>query len=514
MHKVYIPVFRLVCVTYSRNRVGRPCHYEEDSYTFPQSAGSYHSQSLHSRSDDGAPSQVPSAQGLSPNTFFSVPASAMNIDPFRHEALRQPTVNIAVSNEVSKILGTIDEIHAIATNYFDKIWQRMPIISKVRFFERLPTIFSNPQADYLVVCLAMNFILQYPTPGDQSMQSSSYVVVKSFISLLESTNFLSLDVVQARLLITFYELGHGIQVGASISIAGATRSARLLGLNKKNFQELKDSYQARVVAEEEKRVWWATVNLDRFICLCNGDSLFITEDPQSSDSLPIEDSQWAQDIVPDTTYHTLSTPSDITVGHFARECQISHLIGRVLRHVFEPASDPEFHAQEAMQLEKTLMAFMPLLIEEHSKFGLYCAALGMCSSALFMLYDSALFSSQTSSEYKDTLIESIQCSSTQITEFSRHLFGDVAAVDFDVVSPLIPLSLYQAAIVQYRVGKQTGEIRHRNGFESLKEILGYFDRRWLIGGRYLEALQGLKVDFPVTTLPLSGSYVSPAGPGG
>lgn len=86
-----------------------------------------------------------------------------------------------------------------------------------------------------------------------------------------------------------------------------------------------------------------------------------------------------QQIVPDTTYHTLSTPSDITVGHFARECQISHLIGRVLRHVFEPASDPEFHAQEAMQLEKTLMAFMPLLIEEHSKFGLYCAALGMCS---------------------------------------------------------------------------------------------------------------------------------------
>ncbi|KAH7304841.1 hypothetical protein BKA65DRAFT_602133 [Rhexocercosporidium sp. MPI-PUGE-AT-0058] len=477
VYKVYTPFSHLSCVAHSGNRVGRPCHYEEDSYTFPQSSGPYHSQSLHSRSDDGAPSQAPSAQGLSPNVLFSAPASAMNIDPFRHEALRQPTVNIAVSNEVSKILGTYDDIHSKATKYFATIGQRMPIVSKVRFFERLPSIFSNPQADFLVVCLAMNLILQYPIPGDQSMQSSSYVVVKSFISVLESTSFLSLDVVQARLLVTFYELGHGIQGGASLSIAGAASSAR-------------------------------------FICLCNGDSLCTTEDPQSSDSLPIEDTQWAQDIVPDTTYHTLATPSDITVGHFARECQISHLIGRVLKHVFEPASDPEFHAQEAMQLEKTLMAFMPLLIEEHSKFGLYCAALGMCSSALFTLYDSALFSSQISQDYKDTLLASIQCSSTQITEFSRHLFGDVAAVDFGVVSPLIPHSLYQAAIVQYRLGKQIGEMRYRNGFESLKEILGYFNRRWLIGGRYLEALEGLKVDFPVTTLPLSGIYVSPSGPRG
>lgn len=48
-----------------------------------------------------------------------------------------------------------------------------------------------------------------------------------------------------------------------------------------------------------------TVNTDaavRFICLCNGDSLFITEDPQSSDSLPIEDSQWAQDVSPNRFY--------------------------------------------------------------------------------------------------------------------------------------------------------------------------------------------------------------------
>lgn len=187
-----------------------------------------------------------------------------------------------------------------------------------------------------------------------------------------------------------------------------------------------------------------------------------------------------------------------------------------------------------MQLERTLMAFMPLLIEEHTKFGLYCAALGMCtkcvsspstpilssrrdadaSSALFLLHDSALFSASTSPSYKTSLLSSLHASSTQITEFSRHLFGDINAVDLETVSPLIPHSLYQAAVVQYRLEKQSGEIRYRNGLESLKEILGHFGRRWCVGGRYLEALRGLTEEYPTITLPLSGVYVSPSGPRG
>jgi len=76
---------------------------------------------------------------------------------------------------------------------------------------------------------------------------------------------------------------------------------------------------------------------------------------------------------------TLLTPSDINVGPFARECQISHLIGRVVRHVFDPPSDMTFQKEEASQLERTLNAFMPLLMEQEEKHGLFCAALGLCS---------------------------------------------------------------------------------------------------------------------------------------
>ena len=76
---------------------------------------------------------------------------------------------------------------------------------------------------------------------------------------------------------------------------------------------------------------------------------------------------------------SLSTPSDVRVGPFARECQTSHLVGRVVRHVFDPSSDTNFQKEEATQLERTLHSFLPLLMEQESQFGLFCAALGLCS---------------------------------------------------------------------------------------------------------------------------------------
>lgn len=85
------------------------------------------------------------------------------------------------------------------------------------------------------------------------------------MSLLESTNYLSLMVIQARLLVTFYEMGHRITPAASISISACASSARALGLNKKVFQNTAAGQPISILAEAEKRVWWAVVVLDRYV---------------------------------------------------------------------------------------------------------------------------------------------------------------------------------------------------------------------------------------------------------
>jgi hypothetical protein len=81
-------------------------------------------------------------------------------------------------------------------------------------------------------------------------------------------------------------------------------------------------------------------------------------------------------IYPTGPPNRLSTPSSRTVGVFARECQVFHLTGLVVQHVCDPKVDANFQLEEAIQLEKTLMALMPLLLESDI-FGKYCVALAI-----------------------------------------------------------------------------------------------------------------------------------------
>lgn len=245
------------------DRSGRACVYEECSVTMARLVKSQHTQTvLGYMYSDGSGSNPSLAlpQETHPDLFFV--NTRHKVNPFRHRALRQPTIDIAVSMQALKIFGSFEKVQETATTYFNTIYQRMPIISKRRFYERLRPLSESTPADFSALYLCIDLILQYPLQQAQNMQSSLYLTVKSIISLLESTNHVSLEVVQCRLLVSFYEIGHGIFPAASISIGACARTARALGLNKNRVHSV-DNEVRRIVAEEERRVWWAVVNLDR-----------------------------------------------------------------------------------------------------------------------------------------------------------------------------------------------------------------------------------------------------------
>ena len=242
-------------------RVGRTCIYEEDLPPPANDSGPQRTSSLLTISDSGT--NVPSLGSSEGVPGLPFAKSLSGLDPFRHDTLRQPTADLAISKEAIKILGTLENTHRIAVTYFATISQRMPIVSRKRLFDRLPSLFASPRADFTALCLCIHLVQQAPPQDEQSMQSLLYVTTKSVISLLESTGYLSLNVIQCRLLLTFYELGHGIYPAASISIGACARAARALGLNKKNFHTVDTDALARIVSEEEKRVWYAVMNLDR-----------------------------------------------------------------------------------------------------------------------------------------------------------------------------------------------------------------------------------------------------------
>lgn len=105
-------------------------------------------------------------------------------------------------------------------------------------------------------------------------------------------------------------------------------------------------------------------------------------------------------------------------------------------------------------------------------------------------------------------LQSLESTSTRIALFSKHLFGDPAKRNIGVMSPFVPYSLYQAAVVQQRLAKRTGEADYQRNLNSLEQILGTFKQRWLIAGKYLDALEACEVGNSAVMLFMHGTQMS------
>lgn len=172
-------------------------------------------------------------------------------------------VNTQTNTEVLKVFGTLESLRSAADNYFESVALRLPIVSKKRFYDRIAVDLNlDTPADFALLCLCMQLSQQMPVSQPGGMQSSLYISVKNLISLLETTNVRSLEFIQCRLIVSFYEMGHGIYPAASISTGACARLARAIRLHK-DRNELPEEEPARLEAEEKRRVWWAIVNLDR-----------------------------------------------------------------------------------------------------------------------------------------------------------------------------------------------------------------------------------------------------------
>ena len=242
-------------------RLGRACVYHD----FPVTA----SRPVETQVIQGGAGQ-PGTSGLSTGSlaperlyhdqFFAGPL--YQAGPLPHTALLESTIQAIISTQALKTFASGEGILAVITTYFDTIHERLPIISKQRFHQRWRPISVDTPADFTALCMCINLILQFPSQEVVNMQSSLYMTVKSIISLLESTNYVSVELVQCRLLVSFYEIGHGIFPASSISIGACARTARALGLNKRWLNQV-DNDSSSIAKEEEKRVWWAVFNLDR-----------------------------------------------------------------------------------------------------------------------------------------------------------------------------------------------------------------------------------------------------------
>lgn len=98
-----------------------------------------------------------------------------------------------------------------------------------------------------------------------------------------------------------------------------------------------------------------------------------------------------------------------------------------------------------------------------------------------MLYEFMLSHGNENVAEKHRILQSMEETSLQVITFAEASYGDREEnYPFEVLSPYLPYSLCQAAIIQYRLWKHSNDPVCKLHLDSLKNILREFTKRWMM----------------------------------
>jgi hypothetical protein len=198
----------------------------------------------------------------SENIFpYSLPSLEILIYP----QLGYLQVGNIIREQASKLFGSMAEIEAVATRYFTSVHQWIPMLSRRRFHKRLPVVWGQTRHDFILLLCCMHLITQVPLESElDNIAPSLYNLVKRLYGLVDSMGFVSVEMVQSKLLIAVFEMAHGLHSVAYMSIGTCARMGVVLGIDKLQRQRVSEPDSNWLQMEEESRTWWAIIITDRF----------------------------------------------------------------------------------------------------------------------------------------------------------------------------------------------------------------------------------------------------------
>ena len=175
-------------------------------------------------------------------------------------------------------------IDGVIVTFFTGTHLRIPIFSRRSVDSHSPYISQRTSPENLLLFLAM-YLVELGPPSVPDGEVEAYVLIKQTMGLLEAYSYHNLTIVQRKILVIVYELGHGFLTAASISLGSCTRAARMTGLE--DLESLREHpASSSRMGEESRRAWCAIFLLDRFINLCTGDTMFGMSNARMTDRLP------------------------------------------------------------------------------------------------------------------------------------------------------------------------------------------------------------------------------------
>lgn len=368
----------------------------------------------------------------------------------------------------------------------------MPIISKKSFYEHINVLSGQLRSDYALLILAMDLICWVPENDDP--KTPAYLAAKSFYLDLEIQGLVSLQILQAGLLIALFEFGHAIFPSAAVSMEACVRYGCTLGINWGAKSPPKKPF-SWIDSDEQNRVWWAVVILDCVSRIGCQPRPFLTEDPTPETPIPSDDSAWDEGVMPPKCFGVLHTQNPKKLGRYALKAEATRLLGQVIKHVEAAAFGDSFHDEEGLLLDRALQALVTVTEFEGQIHSLdVMNQTSMCSIALTILHEGHASKKSGMSEYFDrihhtqNLTKLVIKSSEEMTDFETPVKACVRAA-----SPFMATLLYQMGAANLRRCLEMKTNESVEDFAVIKTALKVFDGRWRASGAYLKILEAREV---------------------
>ncbi|CAG8953659.1 hypothetical protein HYFRA_00006547 [Hymenoscyphus fraxineus] len=224
---------------------------------------------------------TPSAEPSRPRSAFPS-GSSSKVPVFSESYLRT-----AIIQQISG--KTMKDTFA---SYQEGIHSWFPIVSSPHLDARLPLNWGESTSEMILLLASMALVTTIPLSSISQVWKESqgvYYLCKSFLGFLDALGKNSLDLLQARVLLVVFEVGHGLYPTSYISIGGLVRAADALEVYPDPKAQSLRGQSREEYALELKRLWQGILILDRYhYC-----SLFVKESSHLHRIIALENSDWS-----------------------------------------------------------------------------------------------------------------------------------------------------------------------------------------------------------------------------
>ncbi|KAH8123925.1 hypothetical protein LI328DRAFT_156637 [Trichoderma asperelloides] len=385
--------------------------------------------------------------------------------------------------------------------FFNGVHKWLPVLDEERFRARLlgKTPAELP-ADVALLLLCMKLVASTPAKSSGSnTRTDIHIAAKQGFLNLEMAGVMSVECLEAGLLISLYEISHAIYPSAFLSVGACTRYGQAMGFGGPNTLKLRRPYN-RSELEESRRLWWAIVLLDRYLNLGCPSRLVSIHDPIDDGSMIIHnDSQ-------ETAIANGYGPNKL--GRRDQGCsvliaQATRLLGNVLLHMshnccsemdlgvrcIEPGSPLcRRQGKESAQLGRTLASLIDAAETEATRWAVPIGEqLMICHSSLLALHSHYEACRCDHEQWDEQSLAAVEATRAAVIERCKNLLSEPAN-SLEGISPFFLHCVYMVAI-SGQSGSQTATATR----DVLVNALRHLERRWQTAGVYIEILEAREI---------------------